>query len=129
MISCLNILNVFLFLLAICLTIWNIHERFYTNKTTTLTSNEKLEQIQFPLKFSFLINPGFDHSKLDEMGYPSADFYIGGFNKWDKTHIGWAGLTEDGSTVGNVSGKFSDLTIELEREGDEEVCMLFFYVC
>ena len=111
MISCLNIVNVYLFLLAISLTIWNIHERFNTNKTTTLASNEKLEQIQFPLKLSFLINPGFDHLKLDEFGYSKAGTYIWGVNKYDKTLIGWAGLTEDGSTIGNVSGKFTDLSI------------------
>ena len=109
MISCLNILNVFLFLLAICLTIWDIHERFNTNKTTTLTSNEKLEQIQFPLKLSFLINPGFDLSKLNDMGYSTVELYISGVNNF-KTQIGWAGFTEDGSTIWNVSGKLTDST-------------------
>ena len=81
-----------------------------------LTSNEKLEQIPFPLKFSVLINPGFDISKLNEVGYSSSERYILGQSKLDKKHIGWAGLTEDGSKVGNVSGKFTDSTI-LGREG------------
>ena len=106
MISGLNILNVSLFLLAVCLTIWNINQRFNTNKTTTFTNNERLEQIPFPLKFSILINPGFDLSKLDEVGYSHAGSYLFGVNKWKKNRIGWAGLNEDGSTVGNVSGKF-----------------------
>ena len=120
MISGLNILNVSFFLLAIILTIWNINERFYTNKTTTLTSSEKLEQIQFPLKISFLINPGFDASKLTEVGYSSPRGYILGQSIWDKAHIGWAGFTEDGSTVNNVSGKFPNSTI-LERKGAVKV--------
>ena len=109
-ISGLNILNVSLFLLAIWLTIWNTNKRFFTNKTTTFTNNEGLEQTPFPLKFSFLINPGFDPSKLHEMGYSSASYYISGINKWNMTCIGWAGLSEDGSTVGNVSGKTTNQT-------------------
>ena len=106
MISGLKILNLSLFLLAVCLTIWNINQRFNTNKTTTFTNNERLEQIPFPLKISILINPGLDLSKLDEVGYSTVGSYISGFNKWGKKCIGWAGLNEDGSIVGNVSGKF-----------------------
>ena len=57
------------------------------------------------MKFSVLINPGFDLAKLDEVGYISVVDYILGLNKWDNTRIGWAGLAENGSTIGNVSGK------------------------
>ena len=96
--------------MAIILTIWNVHERFNTNKTTTITKNEKLDRIKFPLKFLILINPGFDQSKLDEVGYSSAGHYIIGKLKRGRSHIGWAGLTEDGLTMGNVSGKFTDST-------------------
>ena len=120
-------MNASLFLLAICLTIWNIHERFNTNKTTTFTNNEKLEQIQFPLKFSILINPGFHLSKLNEMGYLSAFHYMFGINKWGKPRMGWAGLTENGATIGNVSGKIMNLT-NLKKEGAVQTrkkCKLF----
>ena len=105
MISILDILNVSLFLLAICLTIWNINQRFNTNKTTTITNHEKLEEIVFPLKFSFLINPGFDQSKIVEVGYNSPSLYINGENIFGRPQIGWAGHTKAGSTIGNVSGK------------------------
>ena len=115
MISVLSILNVSLFLLAICLTIWNINQRFNTNKTTVYNNKEKLGQISFPLKFSFLVNPGFELSKLNALGYSTAGHYICGVNKWGKPQIGWAGFTKNGSTIGNVSGKLTDLTkIELE---------------
>merc|ERR1712208_217147 len=81
MIIPLNILNFSLFLLAICLTIWNINQRYNTNKTTTFINHETLEEIVFPLIFSILINPGFDHSKLVEMGYSSDSNYILGVNR------------------------------------------------
>ena len=105
MISILDILNVSLFLLAICLTIWNINQRFNTNKTTSITNHEKLEEIVFPLKFSLLIYPGFDQSKLVEVGYRSPSPYIIGENRFGRPQIGWAGHTKAGSTLGNVSGK------------------------
>ena len=116
MIGGLTLLNAFLFLLAICLTLWNIHERFNTNKTTTFTNNQKLEHIPFPLKFSILINPGFHLSQLKKLGYQSSNSYIFGINKWGKPRIGWAGLTEDGAAIGNVSGKITNST-KLEKEG------------
>ena len=116
MIGGLTILNLILFLLAVCLTLWNIHERFNTNKTTTSTKNEKVEHIQFPLKFSILINPGFHLSQLKTLGYQSSNSYIFGINKWGKPRIGWAGLTEDGAAIGNVSGKITNST-KLEKEG------------
>ena len=122
MISGLDILNVSLFLLAIILSIWYINERFYTNKTTTFTNNERLDQTPFPLKFSFFINPGFDVSKLNEVGYSTAGWYILGINKWNIPHIGWAGLTKDGSTAGNVPGKFRNPS---KFEIIEQHCLIF----
>ena len=107
MISVLSILNTSFFLLAICLTIWNINERFNTNKTTTFTNEEKLDHILFPLKFTVLVNPGFDLAKLKEVGYSAVGLYISGKDKWGGPHIGWAGHTEDGSIIGNVSGKLT----------------------
>merc|ERR1712208_12838 len=105
MIIPLNILNFSLFLLAICLTIWNINQRYNTNKTTTFINHETLEEIVFPLKFSILINPGFDHSKLVEMGYSSDSGYILGVNRLGIPQQGWAGHSKEGSPIGNVSGK------------------------
>ena len=98
MISTLDILNFSLFLLAICLTIWNINQRYNTNKTTTIINHV------FPLKFSILINPGFDHSKLVEMGYSSDSNYILGVNRLGIPQQGWAGHSKEGSPIGNVSG-------------------------
>ena len=116
MISILDILNVSLFLLAICLTIWNINQRYNTNKTTSITTHEKLEEIVFPLKFSLLINPGFDQSKIVEMGYPSSALYINGENIFGRPQIGWAGHTKAGSTIGNVSGTLEKNKLIKKRE-------------
>ena len=116
MISILDILNVSLFLLAICLTIWNINQRFNTNKTTTITNHEKLEEIVFPLKFSLLIYPGFDQSKIVEVGYNGPSPYIIGENRFGRPQIGWAGHTEAGSIIGNVSGKLEKNKLIKKRE-------------
>ena len=113
MISILDILNVSLFLLAIYLTIWNINQRFNTNKTTSITNHEKLEEIVFPIKFSFLINPGYDQSTLVEVGYSSPSGYIMGVNKFGTPQLGWAGHSKAGSTIGNVSGKLDEKILQL----------------
>ena len=105
MVRILDCLNVSLFILAICLTAWNINQRFNTNKTTIIKDHEKLENIVFPLKFSFLITPGFDHSKLIEEGFPSVFGYLLGVNRLGIPQIGWAGHTKEGPTIANVSGK------------------------
>ena len=79
--------------------------RYNTNKTTTTTRHAHLSELAFPLKFSLLVNPGFDEIKLNESGYESASGYFMGRSAYKKkTHFGWAGHTAEGRTIGNVSG-------------------------
>ena len=50
----LNGVKSILFLLAMGLSIYNIDDRYYTNKTTTITERALLKDILFPLKLSIL---------------------------------------------------------------------------
>ena len=99
-----------LFLLAILLSILNVYERFYSNKTTSKTQNVDLYQIEFPLQFSFLITPGFVEDNLKKAGYYNEDFYflgvIGSKGVWGKndTNLGWAGNTSEERNTYSVSG-------------------------
>ena len=63
-----------------------------------------------------MINSGFHLAKLKKLGYNKTSHYIDGMNKWGKPRRGWAGLTEDGATIGNVSGKITNLT-KLKKGG------------
>ena len=101
----LTIIELGLFLLAIVLSIANMNERYNTNKTTTKTSQVSLSDIEFPLKLSILINPGFAEEELRKFGYDNLEDYLSGqFEYQDRVSFGWARHTEYGVTIGNVSG-------------------------
>ena len=101
-----SIIKFVLIILAICLSISNMHDSYSTNKTTTTSKYVFLKDIVFPLKFSILITPGFNETSLDEVGYNSTLSYFLGRSKYaPEKHFGWAGHTPQGTTVGNVSGQ------------------------
>ena len=108
----LAVIELGLFLLAIFLSIANMNVRYNTNKTTTKTHQVSLSDIEFPLKFSILINPGFAEEDLAKFGYDDLDDYFSGkFGNEDPgkdesmpVRYGWAGHTEYGRTFGTVSG-------------------------
>ena len=102
----LSIIKFGLIILAICLSISNMHDSYSTNKTTTTSKYVFLKDIVFPLKFSILISPGFNEASLDDVGYDSSSSYFQGKSKHEpEKHFGWAGHTPQGTTVGNVSGQ------------------------
>ena len=113
----LTIIELGFFLLAIVLSIANMNERYNTNKTTTTTSEVSLSDIEFPLKLSILINPGFAEEELKKFGYDNLDDYFSGrfgyedfdgyFSGKDQlmpVRFGWASHTEYGLTTGTASG-------------------------
>ena len=107
----LTIIELGLFLLAIVLSIANMNERSNTNKTTTKTSQVSLSDIEFPLKLSVLINPGFAEEELRKFGYDNLeDYFSGQFGNKDRDddsmppRFGWVSHAEFGVTNGTVSG-------------------------
>ena len=92
-----------LFLLAIGLSIANINERFNSNKTTSTSHIADLAIMDFPLKISVLINPGFKFKELERVGYWEGH-YFSGVSKYNDSHIGWAGHTPKGGNAGNMTG-------------------------
>ena len=108
----LTVIELGFFLLAIALSIANMNERYNTNKTTTKTEQVSLSDIEFPLKLSILINPGFAEEDLAKFGYDDLDDYFSGkFGNQDPgkdeakpVRYGWAGHTEYGRSFGTVSG-------------------------
>ena len=99
----LKVVNLLFFLLAIVLSIFNIHQRFFTNQTTDHTTNVDLQDIQFPLRFSILVNPGFSQNNLWSAGYYNPYSYFRGTSRFGGK-MGWAGHNSEGGTVGSVSG-------------------------
>ena len=102
----LKIFELGLFILAIILSIANMDERYNTNKTTTKTYQASLSEIEFPLKLSILINPGFAQEDLAIFGYEEPNDYFAGRGQTQSLPIsfGWAGHSEYGGVIGTVSG-------------------------
>ena len=104
----LAVIELGLFLLAIALSIANMDERYNTNKTTTKTDHVSLSDIEFPVKFSIVIYPGFSEEALALFGYANPEDYFSGYYGIEdpdgnfSRNYGWTGYSEFGA---NVSGK------------------------
>ena len=88
--SLITIFKLSFFLLAICLTILNINERYNTNKISVSTYAVDRSTIDFPISFSIIVNPGL--KDLFSNGYwahPTSGYYRGE-SKFDNDHFGWA---------------------------------------
>ena len=101
----LTLLKLSFFLLAICLSIWNIRDRFYTNKTSVSKEMVKMSQRGFPVRISLVITPGFNETALQEAGYNDTYNYFVGRSKYENNNVGWAGHTADGGVKGDVPGR------------------------
>ena len=98
-------------MLAICLSIWNIHDRFYTNITSVATYEVDMSARAFPVSISLVITPGFNETALQEAGYQATYNYFTGRSKYENNHVGWAGHTADGGVKDDVSGRIWSLQI------------------
>jgi formylmethanofuran dehydrogenase subunit B len=107
----LTLLKLSLFLLAICLSIWNIRDRFYTNKTSVATATVEMSKRAFPVSISLVITPGFNETALEEAGYQDTYNYFTGRSKYKNNNVGWAGHTADGGVMDEVSGRICSLGI------------------
>ena len=76
------------------------------NPKETLIGTNKVgfEKIEFPLIFKICIKPGFNDTELRNLGYLNGFRYLMGMSLYNKSHFGWAGHTQEGDIVSNVSG-------------------------
>ena len=81
-----------------------IYNRMNPSQTISSTSQKQLADLKFPVIFKICIKPAFDDEELNEAGYSSSYDYFLGCSKYDGHLMGWAGHTEDGRAVSNVSG-------------------------
>jgi hypothetical protein len=88
--------------LVIVQTYWSIKKIFYSGKTITTTTVNRLDEVEFPLIFNIIVSPGFDAHKLVENGYKDVHTYFVG------KHMNVFGWTGYGGNLGNVSGKVDE---------------------
>jgi hypothetical protein len=82
--------------------IWPTH-------TVTSTVNRNLSDIDFPVLFKICIKPGFNDTALREVGYNNSFDYFLGISKYNRSLLGWAGHTPQGTAFSNVTGRSLNL--------------------
>ena len=88
--------------LVILQTALTIKGSFYSGKTVTTSTVQKLKDSTFPVVFNIIVKPGFDELKLEELGYTDAYWYFMGKNILNASWVGWKG---HGKSFNNVSGQ------------------------
>ena len=74
------------------------------SQTISQTKIENVTLENFPVLFRICIKPGFDDEALQDAGYENAFKYFVGQSRYNLTLYGWAGHTEEGGIVTNVTG-------------------------
>ena len=81
-----------------------IYNRAHPSETISSTKQRQLADISFPVVFKICIKPAYNVDQLEKAGYISVwDFFVG-CSMYNGFLMGWAGHTEDGKAVSNVSG-------------------------
>ena len=120
--SLITLFKLSFFLLAICLTILNINERYNTNKISVSTYAVDRSKIDFPISFSIIVNPGLKDLFSNGYSYwehPTSGYYRGE-SKFGNAHFGWAGHTKEGGIISNVSGN-----INLKRSKTKDLLLKY----
>ena len=81
----------------------------YPDHTVSKTFRKKLTVQSFPVVFKICINPGFNKEALNATGYDSIFNYFRGVSRFNDSLLGWAGLTLEGGSFSNVTGKWTVL--------------------
>ena len=82
----------------------NIHT--LTHEITTNIGIPWLSTMSFPCLFRLVIRPGYDLTELNTAGYDCVEKYFLGQSMFNKSQVGWAGHTENGTMKGTVQGTF-----------------------
>ena len=80
------------------------YNRIHPSQTVSSTKQTQLADVSFPVVFKICIKPAYNMKQLNEAGYNSGWDYFLGCSKHNGFLMGWAGHTQDGEVVSNVSG-------------------------
>ena len=77
----------------------------YPELPTIHVYDKELRNIRFPISFRVCAEEAKQVIDYEKYGYHDQLEYFRGRSKYNKTIIGWAGHSENGSTIGTVEGK------------------------
>ena len=71
--------------------------------TVPKTTRKGLGEIDFPVVFKICMNPSFNETELERVGYENIYFYFMGKSRFNGSIYGWSGHTGDGRVFINPS--------------------------
>ena len=72
-------------------------------ETVPKTTRSRLGDNDFPVVFKICMNPSFNDTELESVGYDNIYFYFMGKSRFNGSNYGWSGHTQDGRVVNNAS--------------------------
>ena len=100
--SILNIVLIISCLVHIGFIGYNI---LYPELPTIHVYDKDLRNIRFPISFRVCAEEAKPSRNYEKYGYNNQMEYFRGRSRYNKTLIGWAGHTENGSNIGTVEGR------------------------
>ena len=99
------ILNLVIFFFCLVHVSLNGYYILYPELPDIKITNRKLEDIEFPLSLKVCVSEiSNSFHRYSNLGYKNDFQFFYGKSAFNKSLIGWAGHTKDGSKVGEISG-------------------------
>ena len=98
-----RIFKILCLLLVIIQTYLSITSKFFSDKTTTTTTSNKLDSMEFPVLVYIVPKPGLDAVNLTLQGYEGAYPYFLG-RKNQPSNFGWAAASKTVKGILNLMG-------------------------
>ena len=72
-------------------------------ETVSKLTRKGLGDIDFPVVFRICMNPSFNDTELESVGYENVYYYFLGKSRFNSSIYGWSGHTEEGGVFSNAS--------------------------
>ena len=100
-----TMLNFLFFICFIIHILFILYYSIYSKIPENITFNKELPDVSFPILFKIcLFETEDNYAKFREFGYEGVYNYFRGESMFNKSIIGWAGHTENGSVITTVKG-------------------------
>ena len=94
--------------LAVTIQLISVLHSFIKPQTTNSETEEvNLGNIEFPLRFKICVDPSFNGSAVEELGYDGIWSYFSGLSRFNESIYGWAGHTNRSGVKDTVAGVLS----------------------
>ena len=104
--------------LAVSIQVVLVLQEFVNPQTTNSEIKEThLQDLDFPLLFKICVDPSFNDTAVEALGYDSIWNYFSGMSRFNASIYGWAGHTNRSGVKDSVSGVFDKVKSSVMAPG------------